>query len=99
MTLDDALAATVARAVAPLATELAAVRRELAAVRASMPPQMVSVAEYARRSGLSACTVRRHVADGTIPSTRIGGRVMCDLSSLRPIDPATVEALASEAMR
>jgi excisionase family DNA binding protein len=96
-TFDAALAEVVGAAMAPLADEIRELRATVDALRAASPPTLVTVGEACRRTGLSPATVRRRVADGTLPSRRIGRSVRVDLAALRPMDPATVAALAMEA--
>jgi excisionase family DNA binding protein len=58
---------------------------------------MLTVRQFAARAGLSTCTVRRHIADGTLVSTKIGGAIRIPASSLQPTSPADVSRLAREA--
>jgi excisionase family DNA binding protein len=97
VSLDATLAEVVGAAVAPVVAELRELRATVEALRAASPPTLVTVGEACRLTGLSPATVRRRVADGTMPSRRIGRSVRVDLASLRPTDPATVTALAAEA--
>ena len=73
--------------------------RLAAATPAQLEPELLSVRQYATRSSLSACTIRRRIADGTIPCIRHGRTVRVDLAALRPADPAMVAAAAREARR
>jgi hypothetical protein len=63
-----------------LLEELHAVRTELGAVKASLraanPARGLSPAEYAAQRGVSTCTIRRQVADESLPHTRIGRRIV-----------------------
>jgi len=99
MSLDAALAAVVADAVAPLIAEIRALRVAQEAHHAASPSQLATVAELVRLGYGSPATVRRRIADGTYPCVRHGRSVRVDLASLRPIDRATVSALAAEARR
>jgi excisionase family DNA binding protein len=99
MSLDLALGEVVRQAVAPLVAELAELREQIAALRAPAQPEptMLSVREFAARAGISQCTCRRRVSDGTIASVRVGASIRIPAASLRPTDPATVARLAREA--
>ena len=99
MSVDTALAAVVADAVAPLATEIRELRATVEALRAASPPTLVTVGEACRVTGLSPATVRRRIADGTIPSRRIGRSVRVDLATLRGPTPEQVAQQAAEARR
>ncbi len=97
MSLDAALAEVVADAVAPVVAELRELRATVDALRAASPSRLVTVADLVRLGYGSPATVRRRIADGTIPCIRHGRSVRVDLASLRPIDRATVAALAEAA--
>jgi len=97
MTIDAALAEAFDAALAPVVAELRELRVKVEALCVASPPTLVTVGEACRLTGLSPATVRRRIADGTMPSRRIGRSVRVDLASLRPTDPATVTALAAEA--
>lgn len=98
MTLDESLRAAVADEVAPLVQQVAALTAQVAALRAPAPAdELLSVAQAARRAGLSTCTVRRRIHDGSIPCTRVGHSVRVPASALRPTDSATVSRLSREA--
>jgi excisionase family DNA binding protein len=97
MTIDAALSAVVADAVAPVVAELRELRATVDALRAASPPTLVTVGEACRLTGLSPATVRRRVADGTLPSRRIGRSVRVDMAALRPIDPGEIARLSMEA--
>ena len=99
MSLDAALAEVVGAIVAPLVGEIRELRAAVDALRAASPPTLVTVGEACRLTGLSPATVRRRVADHTLPSRRIGRSVRVDLAALRPADPAAVAALAMKARR
>jgi excisionase family DNA binding protein len=99
VSVDTALAAVVADAVAPLATEIRELRATVEALRAASPPTLVTVGEACRVTGLSPATVRRRIADGTIPSRRIGRSVRVDLATLRGPTPEQVAQQAAEARR
>lgn len=97
MTLDDALAAAVSRAVEPMAAELRSLRTAVEDLRHAQPAQMLSVAQAAERLGISTCTVRRRVADGTLPSKHVGRRVLVPADTIQPVDDAEVARLAAAA--
>jgi predicted DNA-binding transcriptional regulator AlpA len=99
MTIDAALSAVVADAVAPIVAELRELRAKVDALRAASPPMLMSVQEYCRRGGISPATAWRRIASKELPVQRIGRSVRVDMTALRPTDPATVAALAMEARR
>jgi excisionase family DNA binding protein len=68
-------------------------------LRAPAAPESadLTVRQYAVRRGLSECTVRRRVADGTLAHVRVGTAIRIPASSLKPVDPATVARFAREA--
>lgn len=65
----------------------------------------VSISEAADLLGVHPNTIRRHIADGTLPARRLGRRVFIVLddleAALTPVRPrsAVAEALAEEADR
>jgi excisionase family DNA binding protein len=83
-TLEEIVEDAVTRAVR---RELAGLREEMAAIRAAVPPQMISVADAAKRTGLCEATIRRQIKDGEIRCKRVGRRVLVDVSSLRADPP------------
>jgi hypothetical protein len=95
--LDTALADIVGAAVRPLVDELRQLRAEIAELRTSKPPHLVSVADAAAALGISACTVRRRITDGSLVSRRLGGRVLVDLTAAQPRTDLEVARLAREA--
>jgi excisionase family DNA binding protein len=72
---------------------------QLAAMRAPAQPEttMLTVKQFAARAGISQCTCRRRVSDGTIAHVRVAGSIRIPSSALRPADPGTVARLAREA--
>jgi excisionase family DNA binding protein len=76
--IDEAIRAAVAEAIA--ASEARIIAAVTAAIRQAQPARLLSVADAAAELGISQCSVRRHVADGTLPSRRVGARVLVDLS-------------------
>ena len=99
MSIEAAIADAVAVAVAPLVSEIRELRATVEALRAASPPKLVSAAELVRLGFGSPATVRRRIADGTYPAVRHGRSVRVDLAALKPIDPASVAALADAARR
>jgi len=82
--------------------ELRAVRSELADVRASLraatPARGLSPAEYAAQHGVSVWTVRRRIADGSLPHTRIGKRIVIPADAEQvPEDNTEIEKMARAA--
>jgi excisionase family DNA binding protein len=101
MTVEETIAGAV---VAQLIPEIQrVVRAELTAQAASLrahtttEPELLTVRQYAERANLSQCTVRRHIADGSLPSTRIGASIRIPSSALRPADPSEIASMARAA--
>jgi len=97
MTVDDVIVSVIGRVLAPVYTELTAIRAELAALRAAQPARLVSVRDAAAEMGISPCSVRRHIADRTLPSRRIGARVLVDMTAARPASDDEIAARACAA--
>lgn len=53
---------------------------------ASTAPARISIAQAAERAGVSRDTIRRRIADGSLPAYRMGPRLI-------RLDPADVDAL------
>ncbi len=87
----DLLAALVTEIRSAVHQEIEPLRRELAKLRGEDAPEGVTMAEAARRLHVSLSTIERRVADGTIPSKKIGGarRVLLD-AILPPRDSAPI---------
>lgn len=81
MSIDDVIADTLARQLAPLVESHRALVAEVARLRRSLPPQLVSVSDAARALGVDPRTVRRRVQDGSIPARRVGRRLLVDLEA------------------
>jgi hypothetical protein len=72
--------------------------RLLAAVSAAREKdEVLSPAEFARRAGVSTCSVYRGVRSGAIPSRKLGRRIVIPSSALRPVTDDEIERLAEEA--
>ena len=99
MSVEAAITDAVAVAVAPLVAEIRELRATVDALRTASPSRLVTVTEMVRLGYGSPATVRRRIADGTYPCVRHGRSVRVDLAALKPIDPATVAALADAARR
>jgi len=99
MTLDESLRAAVADVVAPLVHQVAELRAVVEALRAPAAPEaaLLSVRQFAARAGISQCTCRRRVSDGTIAHVRVGGAIRIPAASLHVTSPVTVARLAREA--
>ena len=93
------IAAEVSTALAPVLAELRQVRAELAEVKASLPPQFGDRKRAAEILGVDPQTVDAEIKRGNIRARKVGRRVIVDLSSLRPVDRATVAMLAAESRR
>jgi excisionase family DNA binding protein len=98
MSIEVDLADTKA-AVVTLVHQVAELTAAVQALRtpAQSEPTMLTVREFAARAGLSTCTVRRHIADGTIPHTRVGASIRVPASALQVTDRADIAALARTA--
>jgi excisionase family DNA binding protein len=92
MSLDAAIEAAVARAVAPLVAEVRALRTAVEAGR-----RFATVAEAAALLEVSTRTLRRWIRAGTIAVVRRGRCVRVDLASVKPTDVAAIAELAQEA--
>jgi excisionase family DNA binding protein len=78
---DAAIAAAVARAIAPLAAEIRALRETRA-----QPAKIGSVAEAALATGLCEATIRRQIKAGQIAAKRVGRRLLVDMAALTSSD-------------
>ncbi len=87
------------RAVAALTAQVERLTVAVDALRGGQASQVVSVARLVELGYGSPATIRRRIADGTIPCIRHGRTVRVDLAALRPADPAMVAAAAREARR
>ena len=99
MTIEAAITDAVATALAPLVAEIRALRASIEALRAASPSRLVTVGELVRLGYGSPATIRRRIADGSIPAIRRGRSVRIDISALQPLDPAAAAALADAARR
>lgn len=97
MTIEDALAAVLEAKLAPMRADVGRLTAQVEAMRRAIPPVLVSMAEAARRLGLSVSTIRRRVRDGSLPSRRIGNALRVDLTGLHAVDEAEVVRLADRA--
>lgn len=95
MTVDTAIRAAFADAVRAEGDRI--VRAIVTELRASRPPRLLSVADAAAELGISACSVRRHVADGSLPSRRVGARVLIDMTAATPAGDDEIARRAREA--
>jgi hypothetical protein len=94
VTLEDSLGALLDAKLAPLRSDLDRVTAELSAVRRALPPQLVSLKRAAEVMHCSTKTAGRRVKSGEWPSRRDGGRVLVDLSALRPVSDEEVARVA-----
>jgi excisionase family DNA binding protein len=70
------------RAVDALGARIERLTIAVEALRGAAPSQLGRVEDVCRVLGISPATVRRRIADGTIPCTRIGRTVRVDLAAL-----------------
>src|SRR4051812_6274035 len=89
----------VARLVVEVAKMLRPILDRLDEIVALLPPTLVTPAEAAVALKVSPATMRRRIADGTIPSVRIGRSVRVDLAALRPVPRERIAELAQVARR
>ena len=79
---------------------LTALVERLATATTPQPaPALLTVREFAERAGLSECSIRRHISDGTLPSVRMGGAIRIPASALRPASVDDISTLARSARR
>jgi len=99
VSLDAAIADAVRAAVQPLAEEIRRLTALVEQQRAptTPAPTLLTVREFATHAGLSQCTVRRRISDGSLSSTRIGASIRIPVAALRPADPAQIATLARAA--
>ncbi|MBX3221923.1 MAG: helix-turn-helix domain-containing protein [Labilithrix sp.] len=81
-------------AIAALKADLAEVKAGLAVIREAAPTEQLSVAQTARRLGVSEPTVRRLIKRGDIAVERVGRSVRVRASSLVTRDGSTIADLA-----
>lgn len=81
MTLEETIADVIARQLAPLVESNRRLASEVDRLRRALPPQLVSVTDAARALRVDPRTVRRRVQDGSIPSRRVGRRLLVDLGA------------------
>jgi excisionase family DNA binding protein len=65
-------------------------------LEARLPPQLVTVRDASKTLGCSVATIRRKVAQGELPSVRIGRTVRLDLSKVRALGGDDVAALLQQ---
>jgi excisionase family DNA binding protein len=68
----------------------------VAAIEARLPPALAPIPRAAEALGVSVPTVRRRIADGSLPTTKIGGRTLVDLARVRGIDGEEIAKLAAQ---
>jgi len=82
-TADPLLEALAAAVASQLGARLDRIEQRLEHLASALPRDPITITEAARRFGVSSRTVRRWVADGTLPAIRGGGRtVRIDPSAL-----------------
>lgn len=97
MTVEDALAATVSQAVAPLVAAIRELRAEVAALRSVSPPQWLSQIRAAELLGCSVQTVAAMGRRGEVVTRHAGRRVLVDAASLRGQGENEIARLARQA--
>lgn len=70
---------------------------KLDAVLAALPPTLVTISAAATAFKVSEQTVRRWAKKGDIPSVKIKGKTLIDLSKFRGRDAAEIASLAEDA--
>lgn len=99
VSFEESIAALLDTKLAPMQAELRRLRAEIQGMRRALPPALVPPREAARALGLSLSSVRRRIADGSLPVRRLGGRVLVDLGQLHPPDEAEVARLVAVCRR
>ena len=92
--IEESIASAVAAACAPLAAEIRDLRAVVTSLKALLPPNLVSVSEACRLTGLSKATIHRRVKSGELGSVRIGQSLRIDLSLLQVPSPECVTRAA-----
>lgn len=68
----------------------------MARLEALQPPLAVKIPTAARALDLSIASIKRRVADGSLPVLRVGDAVRIDLGKVRGLTADEVRALAAE---
>lgn len=79
MTIEETLSAIVARELAPLVQQVQRLSAEVCQLRRAIPTQLVTMTAAAEALGLSFRTVQRRVKDGSIPTRKVGNKLLVDL--------------------
>lgn len=85
------------QAIAEMRADLAEMKAGLAVIREAAPTEHLSVAQTARRLGVSEPTVRRLIKRGDLAVVRFGRSVRVRASSLVRCDAFAIARLASRA--
>jgi excisionase family DNA binding protein len=96
VSLDQALAAAVRAAIAPLEAKIEALTREVASLRATLPPALLRPSEVAERYGIPRSTQRRYVRQGRLRKVTIGRTVLIDVSRLQPLSAEEIAQMAAQ---
>jgi excisionase family DNA binding protein len=99
VTIEDTLGAVVEAKLAPFRLEVGKLSSEIEALRRALPPMLVSMAEAARRLGVSLSTIKRRARDGSLPVRRFGRALRVDLAAVREPEEAEVIRLSLAAKR
>ena len=91
--MTDRLAAAMAELVAALRAEVAT---ERASAPSSVPVELLSIAEFARRTGIGRSSAYLAVADGSIRSVRIRGRRLLPASEITRLAESAIPAQPTE---
>jgi excisionase family DNA binding protein len=70
---------------------------QLARMERRLPPVLLSPDEAAKALGVSRSTVKRMIASGELPATKIGRLTRVDVTAVRPLSREKIVALAAEA--
>jgi excisionase family DNA binding protein len=97
MTIDAALAAVVADAVAPLVAEQRRQNELLERLLQASPPRLVTVPEAARMLGVSPASAWRRVQSGELRVQRIGRSVRISVEDLRAPSRESIAEAARQA--
>jgi len=82
LTIEETIAAIVAREIAPLAQQVRQLATQIEQLRRTLPAPLASVTKAAEVLGVDPRTVRRRVQDGSLPARRVGRKLLVDLGAV-----------------
>ena len=69
-----------------LEARVEALQEQVAQLQRQLPPLLMRRADAAKHLKVSERTVDRAIAEGTLPTVKVGRTVLCDVTRLRPAD-------------